>query len=374
MVHTYLQPAWQAPMMPGFRDPPDRHVPVATAPGMESMPARRRQPIPPTDDWQQLELLTNVPEQLTYELIRPVVLFGRSPAERARQTGTPQRTLYRQAARFDADGMASLFAPFATRSPVVPAVIREAIRTLKAEYPAFRPHELATICATRFGHRPSAHTVKRVLAEAPLPLTAQRRFPPYHQIADPAERRLAIIRLHSEGWNIKSIPGYLGVDRHTVYATLQRWINEGVCGLDDKSRARKDGVRKIDLRTMELVLDPQENPELGEFRIHAALKQLGIELSPRTCGRILARNRALYGLPAPTRQLHDSKAMPFKASRRHQYWTVDLRYLDHNLDDGKVYCLSILENYSQGGLRADILTDGEMRLGDTITAAGQSSS
>lgn len=58
------------------------------------------QRIEPTDDWQQLDLLVRFPEQHTYELIRPVVLFGHSPAERARQTGAPQRTLYRQAARF----------------------------------------------------------------------------------------------------------------------------------------------------------------------------------------------------------------------------------------------------------------------------------
>jgi hypothetical protein len=41
----------------------------------------------------------------------------------------------------------------------------------------------------------------------------------------------------------------------------------------------------------------QENPELGECHIHQALKQVGIDLSPRTCGRILALNRKLYGLP-----------------------------------------------------------------------------
>ena len=48
-----------------------------------------RQQIEPTDDWQQLDLLVRSPEQRTYEIIRPVVLFGRSPAERARQTGAP---------------------------------------------------------------------------------------------------------------------------------------------------------------------------------------------------------------------------------------------------------------------------------------------
>ncbi|HUX89008.1 MAG TPA: hypothetical protein VMW65_18540 [Chloroflexota bacterium] len=49
----------------------------------------------------------------------------------------------------------------------------------------------------------------------------------------------------------------------------------------------------------------QENPELGEFRIHAAFKQLGIDLSPRTCGRILALNRQFYGFDRPRRQPHE---------------------------------------------------------------------
>jgi hypothetical protein len=40
--------------------------------------------------------------------------------------------------------------------------------------------------------------------------------------------------------------------------------------------------------------------------------------------------------------------MPFEASRRHQYWTVDVRYLDmHQLGGGMIYCISILENYSR---------------------------
>ena len=53
----------------------------------------------PTDDWQQLLLLTHFTEQLSYKLIRPVVLFGQSPAERARETTAPERTPYRQLTR-----------------------------------------------------------------------------------------------------------------------------------------------------------------------------------------------------------------------------------------------------------------------------------
>lgn len=67
--------------------------------------------VTPTDDWRQVELLTRSPEQRAYELIRPVVLFGRSPAERAQETGAAERTLYRQADRFDQFGMQGLCTP-----------------------------------------------------------------------------------------------------------------------------------------------------------------------------------------------------------------------------------------------------------------------
>jgi Integrase core domain len=94
----------------------------------------------------------------------------------------------------------------------------------------------------------------------------------------------------------------------------------------------------------------QQNPELGEFRVHAALKQLGIELSPRTCGRILALNRQLYGLAGPSpapEAAPEPRLMPFAAVRRHQYWSVDVRYVDHQLDAGKIYVIAILDTYSR---------------------------
>lgn len=76
---------------------------------------------------------------------------------------------------------------------------------------------------------------------------------------------------------------------------------------------------------------------------------MGIHLSPRTCGRILAEHRSLYRLAGPaTGEPHDPKTMPFAASRRHQYWSVDVRYLDTPaFEGGQVYVLSVLENYSR---------------------------
>jgi putative transposase len=319
---------------------------------MDLVPVPKRERIEPTEDWEQLRLLVGSSAQETYELLRPIVLFGVPPAERAQQTGLAERTVRRKADRFDAEGMASLFASEAPGSDdhrLLPPPLRQAILALKAEYPVFRAHEIAGILSRREGRPLGHHTVQRVLSEGPLPERTTRRFPPYREMADPAERRLAIVRLFFEGWNIKSIAGYLETTRTRVYETLRRWVEEGVRGMADQSRAPKQPARRADLRAMAAIRRLQANPELGEFRVHAALKQLGIELSPRTCGRILAQHRALYDLAGPAAgEPHDSKAMPFQANHRHQYWSVDVRYLDTPaFKGGQVYVISVLENYSR---------------------------
>jgi len=182
-----------------------------------------------------------------------------------------------------------------------------------------------------------------------------RRIPPYHTITEPTERRLAVIRLHSEGWTKQSIAEYLQTSRQTVHETLQRWVEEGIGGLYDKSRAPKQPARKVNLETIAAVRRLQRNPELGAFRIQAALKQLGIEVSLRTCSRLLALNRALYAGLDPDPPETVRQPMPFAAHRRHQYWTVDIRYLDmHQLGGGQIYAITILENYSRAILASAV--------------------
>src|SRR5215211_7587166 len=76
-----------------------------------AMPRRHRERIPPTDDWQQLELLVDTPGQRSYEAIRPVLLFGEPVPERATTTQTQARSLYRYVARFEAAGLGGLEPP-----------------------------------------------------------------------------------------------------------------------------------------------------------------------------------------------------------------------------------------------------------------------
>jgi hypothetical protein len=165
------------------------------------MPARVRRD--PTDDWKQLRLLTTSPEQVAYEVLRPIVLFGRPTAERAQETGMAERTLRRAVARFETVGMRGLFDPEppppTTDRRRLPVGIRTAIVGLKAEYPPFGPHEIARICRERFDRPVSYHTVQQVLASEPIPFMRPRRFAPYHAIPDPVARRKAIVALYLEG-------------------------------------------------------------------------------------------------------------------------------------------------------------------------------
>ena len=161
-----------------------------------------------------------------------------------------------------------------------------------------------------------------MLADGPLPSIAARRFLPYAQIAEPFERRKVVITLHAEGWSVSTIAAYMQTSRDTVYDILHRFATQGYAGLDDKSRAPHHPARKVTIREINEVKKLASNPDLGTYRVMAALEQIGIKLSQRTCGRLLALNRRLYGIETPKGAPREKKEMPFKTTFRHQYWST----------------------------------------------------
>jgi putative transposase len=323
------------------------------------MPARLQRAH--TDVWQQLKQYCRWPEQRRYELLRPIVLFGDLSTERAQQTEANERTLRRQADQFDREGMRSLSRPtqaqLQDRHRSLPPPVRQCIVDLKADYADFSLREIAQICYIRFARRPSHHTIKQVLADGPAPSRKQRRFPLYAEIPDPFQRRSAIVTLHAEGWTAATIADYLSVARSTVYEALKRFRDEGYRGLDDKSRANTRPVRTVDVATKNAIRKLQENPELGAFRIYAALRQMSISVSRATCGRILAENRQLYGLGKPPKAAKEPKEHPYKAQYRHHIWSVDVRYIEHHQIPevkGSFYVISVLDNFSRAILSSDV--------------------
>ncbi len=172
----------------------------------------KRPRIARTDDWQTIKQRSLWPEQVTYEMIRPVVLFSETPAERAKETGEARRSLYRRVEQFEEQGIMGLLKPTQKQTEdthrSLPTAMRQAIADLKAEFPFLHLREIATVCYIRFGRRPSHHTIQAVLAQSPPSIRTHRRYPPWAEIDDPAERRLAVVRLHADGLHISSIARY----------------------------------------------------------------------------------------------------------------------------------------------------------------------
>src|SRR6266700_2026959 len=222
-----------------------------------------------TDNWELIQQWCRHPEQRLYESIRPITLFGIPPAERAQEVGLAESTLRRTADTFDSLGMAGLFRPTKQQREdhhrSLPVPMRQLIVDLKTEYPDFSLRELADICSIQFDRRPSHNTVKQVLADGPEPSRTTRQYPLYAEIPEPAERRLAVIRLHAQGWSVTSIGAYLGVARKTIYQILKRWVEEGVRGLEDKSHANTNRQPIVVFRNRHTICKKhEENPLLFE--------------------------------------------------------------------------------------------------------------
>jgi hypothetical protein len=220
------------------------------------MPKQRYERRVPTHEWSQIRPLLKDPTQIQYEILRPIVLFGTSPQERAAETGISKSSLYAKANLFDQGGMASLLSPVPPPEiprqdkRTLPPSVRQAIVDSHAEHSGLSLHEIARICFVQFNRKPSPHTIKLVLASGPKPSRTTRRFPRFDEIANPTERRRVIIRLHAEGWMPQSIAGYLGTSRQTVHTTLRRWAEEQFAGLEDKPHTRKQRALKTDLKAM----------------------------------------------------------------------------------------------------------------------------
>ena len=321
------------------------------------MGASRRGGVQPTHEWELLLPLFEWPEQERYEELRPLVLFDVSVADRAAEVGTSASTLYRRLDRFAEEGMESLFDTPAAKRRRLPPSVRRLIVDLKAEYPRFNLNEIANVIGAAFGRKPDVRSVARVLEEEPLPLKMVRRYPPYHEAADVLDARAAVVALRLDGWSVKAIAGYLKVHHATVYRALERWKERGFEGLADGSPGRPPGVRKADFAAVEAIRKLAKNPGLGAFRVHAALVQMGFDLSRATCGRILAQVREVYGYEKPGGGGGATPVMPFAASQRHEVWSADVRHLDmvdEGLVGGKAYAVTVMDNYSRAILSSAV--------------------
>jgi transposase InsO family protein len=297
----------------------------------------------------------NDPPQQRYELIRPVVVIGnRTATERAQETGTHPETVGRFKRRFEKQGMLGLLPDTvdviaARRRRRVPDAVVEELQRLKGLYDGFGYRELARIILYKFNYRMSHATVQRLWPDLSSPPPQQLPLLDYHSHPERSQARLEVIQLHVQGWSKTSISRFLHVSRPTTNEWIRRFEADDLASLEDGSHAPKTPRRKVWLPVMLEVYHLQKrHPDAGRFRIWSVLGN--VEISERTVGRVMALNKRIYGdIPhaAKKRNKKVPQPHPFKASFAHEYWFIDGRMMDFEIDGVRWWSLIILDGYSR---------------------------
>ena len=160
------------------------------------------------------------PIQHDYEVIRPIVLFAETAAERSRQTGVERTVVGAKARRFVLEGMEGLrdrrTAARGPQEPVYPEAMAGYILYVKQLYPPIHLREIERIVLRKFGYKTNHHTLKRCLEPYDTPLQLELALPTFATFADAYQARWTVVRMAVEGWNKTSIAGCLKLSRAHV--------------------------------------------------------------------------------------------------------------------------------------------------------------
>lgn len=303
------------------------------------------------------------PTQQRYEIIRPVVVIGnRTATERARETGMHPETVGRFKRRFEQQGMLGLIPDTVEVVPTrrrrgVPDEVVDELRRLKGLYDDFGYRELVRIILYKFNYRMSHATVRRLWPDLSPPPPKQLPLLNYHSYPERSQARMEVIQLYFQGWRKISISQFLQVSRPTINEWISRFEAEDLASLDtddltslqDRSHAPKTPRRKVWLPVMlEIYHLQKRHPDSGRFRIWSLLGRP--EIHESTVGRVMALNKRIYpDIPhvIKKRQKKEPQPHPFKASLAHEYWFIDGRMMDFEIEGVKWWSIIVLDGYSR---------------------------
>src|SRR5215470_3258336 len=324
-------------------------------------PPARRDNVAKPDEFFQIREQCIDPLQHDYEIIRPIVLFAETAAERSRQTGIERTVIRDKARRFALEGIEDLrdrrTEPQKPQASVYPDAIARYILYMKQLYPPIHLRELERLVYRKFGYKTNHHTLKRFLAPYATPHQLELALPTFATFADAYQARWTVVRMAAEGWNKRSIAACLKLSRAHVYTILAAFERDGFAGLEDqRMRPPQHPDNQLSLPFLKEVLDLQQAyPRAGRFRIHGLLEQQREKAPPseRTVGRAMAINRQFHGAPGPWQSAPDAQAdvpsfkhLPYRPAYRHHLWFTDMRYLVQ-LEGSWVYSICIIEGYSR---------------------------
>ena len=299
----------------------------------------------PAEEFGQLRFKFTDPIQHEYEVIRPIVLFSETIAERSRQTDIERTVVGDKAKRFIQHGMLGLqdqrIGNAGRKEHEYPDRVAAHILLLKQLYPPIHYREIVRIVESEFGYKTNHLTVKEFLARNPIPVQLAFEFTEFHQFDDAYQARWTVVKMWAQGWNKKSIAGCLKVSRRQVGRIIDAFEQEGFAGLEDqRTRPPNHPENQMTLPLFKEILDIQnEYPRAGRFRVRGLLEKQykdqgrDEELpSEATVGRAMALNRQFHDAPGPWQSKKDEiepdttpKYLPYRPEYRHHIWYLDGR-------------------------------------------------
>jgi transposase len=294
------------------------------------------------EEFEQIRRQCVDPIQHHYEVIRPLVLFAETAAERSRQTGMERTVVGDKARRFIIEGMLGLADGRAEaagrKGHTYPEAVADYIVYLTQLYSPIHLREIARILQRKFGYKTNHHTLKRFLEPYDTPIQLELNLLLFSSFGDAYRARWTVVRMAYEGWNKKSIADCLKLSRTHVYTILEAFEKDGFAGLEDqRTRPPQHPGNQLSLPLFKEILDLQHAyPRAGRFRIHGLLGKQREEPPPseRTVGRAMAINRQFHGAPGPWQSARDDqpdavsvKHLPYRPTYRHHLWFTDLRSL-----------------------------------------------
>jgi transposase InsO family protein len=238
--------------------------------------------------------------------------------------------------------------PVGRRRRVPDEVVQE-LQRLKGLYEGFGYRELAQIIFHTTTHVITGQTAKRLWDQLPPVSPQQLPLLDYHSYPERSQARLKVIELYAQGWKKLSISRFLQVSRPTIDDWIERFETDNLASLEDKSRAPKTTVRKAWLPTMvEIYHFQKQYPDAGGFRIWSLRGKT--DLSVSSIERIMVVNRQIYtDIPHVSKKQKKKPAQPhpFKATFAHEYWFIDGRMMDFEIDGVRWWSLIILDGYSR---------------------------
>ena len=149
------------------------------------------------EEFEQIRMSFIDPLQHAYEVVRPIVLFGETAAERSRQTGIDRTVVGDKARRFVTDGMLGLADgrthPTTGEGPVYPEAIAGYILYLKQLYPPIHLREIERILLRKFGYKTNHHTLQRFLEPYETPIQLALDLTTFASFADAYAARWTVV-------------------------------------------------------------------------------------------------------------------------------------------------------------------------------------